>query len=58
MVLNIEDIDGVVAAARAEGLHVYREERLETNDGRTGREIGIVDHDGHLVVIYTILSGA
>ncbi len=58
MVLNIEDIDGVLAAARAEGLHVYREERLETNDGRTGREIGIVDHDGHLVVIYTILSGA
>ena len=57
LVLNITDIDGVLAAARDEGLHVYREERLETNDGRIGREIGIVDHDGHLVVIYTILSG-
>lgn len=57
LVLNITDIDGVLSAARAEGLQVYREERLETNDGRIGREIGIVDHDGHLVVIYTILSG-
>jgi catechol 2,3-dioxygenase-like lactoylglutathione lyase family enzyme len=57
LVLNITEIDGVLTAARAEGLNVYREERLETNDGRTGREIGIVDHDGHLVVIYTILSG-
>jgi len=57
LVLHITDIDGVLSAARAEGLNVYREERLETNDGRIGREIGIVDHDGHLVVIYTILSG-
>lgn len=57
LVLAVEDVDGVLAAARAEGLHVYREERLETQDGRVGREIGIVDHDGHLVVIYRILSG-
>ncbi len=56
LVLNIEDIDGVLVASRAEGLKVYPEERLETNDGRIGREIGIVDHDGNLVVIYKILS--
>ena len=54
LVLNIESIDEVLDAARAEGLHVYREERLETQDGRIGREIGIVDHDDHLVVIYKI----
>ncbi|MDJ0928915.1 MAG: VOC family protein [Gammaproteobacteria bacterium] len=56
LVLNIDAIDEVLDAARAEGLHVYEEERLETNDGRIGREIGIVDHDGHLVVIYKILQ--
>ena len=57
LVLHIEAIDEVLDAARAEGLQVYPEERLETNDGRIGREIGIVDHDGHLVVIYKILQG-
>jgi len=57
LVLNVTDVDGVLHAARAEGLKLYREERLVTNDGRAGREIGIVDHDGHLVVIYTILGG-
>lgn len=54
LVLNIETIDEVLAALADEGLHVYPEERLETHDGRIGREIGLVDHDGHLVVIYRI----
>lgn len=56
IVLDMADIDGVVAGARQLGLHVYPEERLETHDGRTGREVGIVDADGNLVVIYTITS--
>ena len=46
----------VVTGAAALGLTVYPEERLETNDGRIGREIGIVDFDDNLVVIYTILE--
>ena len=54
IVLDIADIDGVVAAARAAGLHVYEEDHLVTNDGREGREVGIVDHDVNLVVIYHI----
>jgi len=58
LVLNVEAIDSVLALAAAEGLQVYAEERLETQDGRIGREIGIVDHDGHLVVIYCILGAA
>ena len=29
---------------------------LVTNDGREGREVGIVDPDGNLVVIYHITS--
>jgi catechol 2,3-dioxygenase-like lactoylglutathione lyase family enzyme len=58
LVLNIEAIDAVLAALQAEGLHVYPEKRLETQDSRIGREIGFVDHDGHLVVIYRITQAA
>jgi hypothetical protein len=43
-----------MAGARALGLTVYDEEVLKTQDGRTGREIGIVDFDDNLVVIYKI----
>ncbi len=56
IVLDVADIDGVVEKSRAAGLHVYPEEHLVTNDGREGREIGIVDADGNLVVIYHITS--
>ena len=56
IVLDIADIDGVVSKALQAGLQVYQEEHLVTNDGREGREVGIVDHDGNLVVIYHITS--
>lgn len=58
IVLDVEDPDAIMDGARALGLKVYEEEKLETNDGRIGREIGIVDFDDNLVVIYKILSGA
>jgi len=57
IVLDIADPDRVMDGARSLGLTVYPEERLETNDGRVGREVGIVDFDDNLVVIYTILEG-
>ena len=56
IVLEIPDIDGVVAASRQAGLTVYDEEHLVTQDGREGREVGIADEDGNLVVIYFITS--
>lgn len=56
IVLDVADMDGVVAKSKAAGLTVYPEEKLVTHDGRAGREIGIVDADGNLVVIYTILT--
>lgn len=56
IVLDIADIDGVIAGAKKLGLTVYDEERLETHDGRVGREVGIVDADNNLVVIYNIPS--
>ena len=56
IVLDIADIDGVVEAARKAGCQVYDEGVLLTHDGRKGREVGIVDYDGNLIVIYRILS--
>jgi catechol 2,3-dioxygenase-like lactoylglutathione lyase family enzyme len=56
IVLDIADPDAVIKAARTLGLRVYKEGRLETHDGRIGREIGIVDFDDNLVVIYQILE--
>jgi len=54
IVLEIADPDAVMDGARKLGLHVYEEGRLETHDRRIGREIGIVDFDDNLVVIYLI----
>jgi catechol 2,3-dioxygenase-like lactoylglutathione lyase family enzyme len=56
IVLEVADPDAVVAGARALGLKVYAEAQLHTQDGRVGREIGIVDFDGNLVVIYRIVA--
>lgn len=58
IVLDVDDPDRVVEGARGLGLHVYEEAELITKDRRRGREIGIVDHDDNLVVIYTILGQA
>lgn len=58
IVLNIGDVDGVVERATKHGFHIYDEERLETQDGRVGREVGIVDDDDNLVVIYNITQHA
>lgn len=58
IVLHVDDIDTVVAGCTALGLKVYAEDRLETHDGRIGREVGIVDADGNLVVIYNIPESA
>jgi catechol 2,3-dioxygenase-like lactoylglutathione lyase family enzyme len=58
IVLRVEHFDDAVDGAKKLGLKTYQEDRLETNDGRIGRELGIVDFDGNLVVIYCILSGS
>lgn len=54
IILEITEIDIVVKASKELGLKVYPEDKLITKDGREGREIGIVDFDGNLVVIYLI----
>ena len=54
IVIEVDDVDGVVARAREHGFQVFPEERLVTHDGRIGREVGLVDGDGNLAVIYHI----
>lgn len=58
IILEVTEIDRVVAQSKALGLTVYHEDHLVTNDGREGREIGIADFDGNLVVIYLITKAA
>lgn len=54
LVIEVEDVDGVVGRAEARGFRVFPEERLVTHDGRVGREVGLLDEDGNLTVIYRI----
>lgn len=54
VVLESPDIDNIVAKATVAGQKVYREEHLVTQDGREGRELGLLDPDGNLVVLYFI----
>lgn len=54
IVLEVADPDAVMRDAEKLGLTVYPEKTLETPDGRVGREIGIVDFDDNLIVIYKI----
>ena len=56
IILRLEHFDEAVTGAQELGLKTYQEDRLETNDGRIGRELGIIDFDGNLVVIYCITS--
>jgi catechol 2,3-dioxygenase-like lactoylglutathione lyase family enzyme len=56
LVLEVADPDTVIGACQALGLTVYPEAVLKTNDGRIGREIGVVDFDDNLVVLYKIES--
>ena len=54
IVIEVEDVDGVIARAKTQGFKVFPEERLLTHDGRVGREVGLLDGDGNLTVIYHI----
>ncbi len=54
IVLEVGNVEQVCAGAEKLGLKVYPEQQLHTHDGRIGQEVGIVDGDGNLVVIYKI----
>ncbi len=54
IVLEVGNVDAVVEGAKAAGCHVHDEGELLTHDGRRGREVGILDYDDNLIVIYHI----
>ncbi|MDE0061599.1 MAG: VOC family protein [Gammaproteobacteria bacterium] len=56
IVVECSDIDGVLERAQAHGFQAFPEEKLVTHDGRTGREVGVLDADGNLTVLYCILT--
>jgi catechol 2,3-dioxygenase-like lactoylglutathione lyase family enzyme len=54
IVIEVADVDALLNKALKNNFKIYREEKLITHDGREGREIGILDDDGNLIVIYKI----
>jgi catechol 2,3-dioxygenase-like lactoylglutathione lyase family enzyme len=58
LVIRVQDMDRASTALLAlDGVSVMREQVLHTQDGRRGREVGVVDADGHLIVLYSIDTG-
>ena len=54
IILETPDIDAVANRAKNAGFDVCEEGKLETFDGRIGRELGIIDADDNLTVIYSL----
>ncbi len=54
IVLETPDVDSVANRAKAAGFEVCIERELITFDGRKGRELGIIDADDNLTVIYSL----
>lgn len=54
IVIEVESVESMVEACQAHNFHCFRVDELITQDGREGKEAGILDADGNLVVIYTI----
>ncbi len=54
-VVAIADLDRAIAAAGAlPGVTIYPERTLHTHDGRIGREVGLIDADGHALVLFNV----
>ena len=58
IILETPEIDRVIKESKELGLKVFGEDKLITKDGREGREFGILDFDGNLVVVYLITKAA
>ena len=56
--LETPDIAAAAQRALAGGFMVCPEGVLLTFDGRRGRELGLVDPDDNLTVVYTIPEGS
>ena len=52
--IEVDDVVDAVSKCNENGFHCYGEDHLITHDGREGKEVGILDDDGNLIVIYKI----
>jgi len=52
--IEVDDVDEVLNKCKEHNFHCFEEEHLVTHDGREGREVGILDDDGNLTLIYKI----
>ena len=52
--IEVNNVDDIVSKCKENDFHCYRDDHLITHDGREGKEVGILDDDGNLVVIYKI----
>jgi catechol 2,3-dioxygenase-like lactoylglutathione lyase family enzyme len=57
VVIHVDDLDGmVVRLQQRDDLQILPEFALTTQDGRKGREVGMIDPDGHAILLYHIES--
>ena len=55
IVIHIDDLDTVLSRLKLrEDVTIMSEFALTTQDGRKGREVAIIDPDGHAILLYTI----
>lgn len=55
VVIHVDDLDGVVARLRQlNDVTILPEFALQTQDGRKGREVAMIDRDGHAILLYHI----
>lgn len=54
IVLEVPDVETIANRAKEAGFLVYEAIEFETADGRNGWELGIIDADDNLAVIYSL----
>jgi catechol 2,3-dioxygenase-like lactoylglutathione lyase family enzyme len=55
VVIHLDDLDRAVVRLKArQDVTILPEFALTTQDGRTGREVAMIDPDGHAILLYSI----
>jgi catechol 2,3-dioxygenase-like lactoylglutathione lyase family enzyme len=55
VVIHVDDLDTIVTTlAQREDVTILPEFALTTQDGREGREVAMIDPDGHAILLYHI----
>jgi catechol 2,3-dioxygenase-like lactoylglutathione lyase family enzyme len=55
VIIHLDDLDAIIARLKMRNdITIMPEYALTTQDGRKGREIGMLDPDGHAILLYHI----